>query len=65
VNKTGTIDLTPAALAADARAAANGAPLPAAHPQSLLDGVARVMNFLLPCTVDVRRGGYHVILRKR
>jgi hypothetical protein len=42
VNKTGTIDLTPAALAADARAAANGAPLPAAHPQSLLDGVARV-----------------------
>jgi SAM-dependent methyltransferase len=32
---------------------------------ALLDGVARVINFLLPGNVDVRRGDYHVILRKR
>jgi SAM-dependent methyltransferase len=32
---------------------------------ALLDGMARVMNFLLPGNVDVRRGDYHVILRKR
>jgi hypothetical protein len=32
---------------------------------ALLDGVARIMNFLLPGNVDVRRGDYHVILRKR
>jgi len=32
---------------------------------ALLDGVACVMNFLLPDNVDVRRGDYHVILRKR
>ena len=32
---------------------------------ALLDSVARVMNFLLPGNVDVRRGDYHVILRKR
>ena len=32
---------------------------------ALLDGVARVTNFLLPGNVDVRRGDYHVILRKR
>jgi SAM-dependent methyltransferase len=32
---------------------------------TLLDGVACVMNFLLPDNVDVRRGDYHVILRKR
>jgi SAM-dependent methyltransferase len=32
---------------------------------ALLDAVARVMNFLLPANVDVRRGDYHVILRKR
>ena len=32
---------------------------------ALLDTVARVMNFLLPGNVDVRRGDYHVILRKR
>jgi SAM-dependent methyltransferase len=37
VKKTGTIDLTPAALAADARATVDGAPQPAARPQSLLD----------------------------
>jgi SAM-dependent methyltransferase len=32
---------------------------------ALLDGVAGVMNFLLPGNIDVRRGDYHVILRKR
>jgi SAM-dependent methyltransferase len=32
---------------------------------ALVDIVARVMNFLLPGNVDVRRGDYHVILRKR
>jgi SAM-dependent methyltransferase len=32
---------------------------------ALLDGVARIMNFLLPGNVDVRRGDYHVILQKR
>ncbi len=32
---------------------------------ALLDTVARVMNLLLPGDVDVRRGDYHVILRKR
>jgi SAM-dependent methyltransferase len=32
---------------------------------ALLDCVARVMNLLLPGNVDVRRGDYHVILRKR
>jgi SAM-dependent methyltransferase len=32
---------------------------------ALLDGVACVINFLLPDNVDVRRGDYHVILRKR
>jgi hypothetical protein len=31
----------------------------------MLDGVACVMNFLLPGNVDVRHGDYHVILRKR
>jgi hypothetical protein len=32
---------------------------------ALLDGVARVINFVLPGNIDVRRGDYHVILRKR
>lgn len=32
---------------------------------ALLDAVAVVMNFLVPGRVDVRRGDYHVILRKR
>ena len=32
---------------------------------ALLDTVARIMNLLLPGNVDVRRGDYHVILRKR
>jgi SAM-dependent methyltransferase len=32
---------------------------------ALLDTVARIMNFVLPGNVDVRRGDYHVILRKR
>jgi SAM-dependent methyltransferase len=32
---------------------------------ALLDGVSRVINFLLPGNTDVRRGDYHVILRKR
>ena len=32
---------------------------------AVLDGIACVMNFLLPGNVDVRRGDYHVILRKR
>jgi SAM-dependent methyltransferase len=32
---------------------------------AMLDGVACVMNFLLPGNVDVRHGDYHVILRKR
>jgi SAM-dependent methyltransferase len=32
---------------------------------ALLDTAARIMNFLLPGNVDVRRGDYHVILRKR
>jgi hypothetical protein len=32
---------------------------------ALLDSAARVMNFLLPGSTDVRRGDYHVILRKR
>jgi SAM-dependent methyltransferase len=32
---------------------------------ALLDSAARVMNFLLPGNADVRRGDYHVILRKR
>jgi SAM-dependent methyltransferase len=32
---------------------------------ALVDTVARIMNFLLPGKVDVRRGDYHVILRKR
>ena len=32
---------------------------------ALLDRVARIVNFLLPGYVDVRRGDYHVILRKR
>jgi hypothetical protein len=32
---------------------------------ALLDTVAAVTNCLLPRKVDVRRGDYHVILRKR
>jgi SAM-dependent methyltransferase len=32
---------------------------------ALLDTVARVMNLMLPGNADVRRGDYHVILRKR
>jgi hypothetical protein len=32
---------------------------------ALLDATAVVMNVLLPGKVDVRRGDYHVILRKR
>jgi SAM-dependent methyltransferase len=32
---------------------------------ALLDTVATVMNFFLPGKADVRRGDYHVILRKR
>jgi len=32
---------------------------------ALLDTAAVVMNFLLPGKADVRRGDYHVILRKR
>jgi SAM-dependent methyltransferase len=32
---------------------------------ALLDRLARMANFLLPGHVDVRRGDYHVILRKR
>jgi 2-polyprenyl-3-methyl-5-hydroxy-6-metoxy-1,4-benzoquinol methylase len=32
---------------------------------AMIDSVARVMNFVLPGKVDVRRGDYHVILRKR
>ena len=32
---------------------------------ALLDAAAAVMNFVLPGKVDVRRGDYHVILRKR
>jgi SAM-dependent methyltransferase len=32
---------------------------------ALLDAAAAVMNLLLPGKVDVRRGDYHVILRKR
>jgi SAM-dependent methyltransferase len=32
---------------------------------ALLDAAAVVMNFLLPMKADVRRGDYHVILRKR
>jgi SAM-dependent methyltransferase len=32
---------------------------------ALLDSAARVMNLLLPGSADVRRGDYHVILRKR
>jgi hypothetical protein len=32
---------------------------------ALLDAAAVVMNLLLPGKVDVRRGDYHVILRKR
>ena len=32
---------------------------------ALLDAAAAVMNFLVPGKVDVRRGDYHVILRKR
>lgn len=32
---------------------------------ALIDGIAKTMNFLLPRGTDVRRGDYHVILRKR
>jgi SAM-dependent methyltransferase len=32
---------------------------------ALLDAAAVVMNFLLPGKIDVRRGDYHVILKKR
>lgn len=32
---------------------------------ALLDAVAVIMNFFLPGKTDVRRGDYHVILRKR
>jgi len=32
---------------------------------ALLDAFAAALNFLLPGTTDVRRGDYHVILRKR
>jgi SAM-dependent methyltransferase len=32
---------------------------------ALLDAAAAAMNFVLPGKVDVRRGDYHVILRKR
>jgi SAM-dependent methyltransferase len=32
---------------------------------AMVDSVANVMNFVLPGKVDVRRGDYHVILRKR
>jgi SAM-dependent methyltransferase len=32
---------------------------------ALLDAAATVMNFAIPGKVDVRRGDYHVILRKR
>ena len=32
---------------------------------ALVDAAARVMNFFLPGKTDVRRGDYHVILRKR
>jgi SAM-dependent methyltransferase len=32
---------------------------------ALLDAVATVMNWLIPGKADVRRGDYHVILRKR
>jgi SAM-dependent methyltransferase len=32
---------------------------------AVLDGVACVINFLAPGNIDVRRGDYHVILRKR
>jgi hypothetical protein len=31
---------------------------------ALIDAAASVMNFLLPGKLDVRRGDYHVILRK-
>jgi hypothetical protein len=32
---------------------------------ALIDSIARTINFLLPRNTDVRRGDYHVILRKR
>ena len=32
---------------------------------ALVDAAAKVMNFCLPGKTDVRRGDYHVILRKR
>lgn len=32
---------------------------------ALIDGIASTLNFLLPRGTDVRRGDYHVILRKR
>jgi 2-polyprenyl-3-methyl-5-hydroxy-6-metoxy-1,4-benzoquinol methylase len=32
---------------------------------ALIDAAAKVMNFFLPAKTDVRRGDYHVILRKR
>jgi hypothetical protein len=32
---------------------------------ALLDAAAVVLNFVLPGKIDVRRGDYHIILRKR
>jgi hypothetical protein len=32
---------------------------------TLIDSIANTINFLLPRGIDVRRGDYHVILRKR
>ncbi len=32
---------------------------------ALLDALSAALNFVLPGEIDVRRGDYHIIMRKR